>query len=65
MHACVSTFHFTTSNFVDMSSTAPLSRLTGGQLYHYANAAPESRDVWGPKLQASRLSRPCLEPGVR
>ncbi|EOD29127.1 secretory protein 24B [Emiliania huxleyi CCMP1516] len=48
VHASVSTFHFTTSNFVDMSSTAPLSRLTGGQLYHYANAAPESRDaeIW-------------------
>ena len=50
-HICVNSFHFATSAFVDVASSACLARLTGGQVYYYPHAAAEQRDVWGPKLE--------------
>jgi len=64
---CVSTFHFTGHNYVDLASMSTLARTTGGQLYHYTQALPELRDVWGPKLQQEiyrNLSRPFGYEGV-
>lgn len=66
-HTSVSTFHFTTHNFVDLASIATLAKGTGGQVYHYTMALPEHRDAWGPKLQMElyrNLSRPFGFEGV-
>ena len=51
-HVSVSSFHFSTGNYVDLASQSILPRHTGGQLYLYANCVPEQRDEWCAKLQA-------------
>ena len=48
----MSSFHFSTGNYVDLASQSILPRHTGGQLYLYANCVPEQRDEWCAKLQA-------------
>ena len=50
-HICVSSFHFATSAYIDIASSAVLSRLTGGQLYSYQSCVAEQRDVWGTRLE--------------
>lgn len=52
LHICCSTFHFTAHNYVDLASMGTLSRLTGGQMYLYANCVPERREEWAAKLHA-------------
>ena len=64
---CVSSFHFTTSAFLDVASIASLSRQTGGQLYLYPEATGPMRDVWAVKLEAElgrNLRRPFGYEGI-
>jgi len=56
---CVSSFHFTAGNYVDIASQSTLARQTGGQVYMYANCVPEARHVWATKMQ-TELARNML-----
>lgn len=48
---CVSSFHFTSSAYVDVAACALLATRTGGQVYLYQSCVPEQRDVWALKLE--------------